>query len=320
MAYHDLPAAVTLQEEGPREGFQSEPPIAVADKLRLIHALAETGLRDIDCVSFVDTRRVPQMADAEEVAAGIQRKDGVRYFGIWLNTQGFERALAAGVDIIPNLLVSVSDTFARKNNGCGAAELIRKQGTMLELYRDQALSLQTAYVSTAFGCQYEGASSPEDCVATVADLLAVCADFGAAPGIVYLADTVGAANPRQIHAVLESMRSRWPDQQFALHLHDTRGMGLANMLAALQLGIARFDTSIGGMGGCPFAGNRAAAGNICTEDVALMCEEMGVRTGLDLDALAACGRLAEAIVAHPLPGKFMKGGAIRPRASGPLAA
>ncbi len=309
----DLPARVWLQEEGPREGFQSEALVAVADKLRLVHALAETGLEQINCVSFVDPRRVPQMADAEAVAAGLQRRPGVRYTGIWLNGAGFERALASGLDLVPNVVCSVSDTFARRNNGCSAEDLVQRQSAMLARYRAAGMVLEAAHVFTAFGCHYEGPATPQQCLQRLAGLLDLCAAHGMAPHRVYLCDTVGAANPRQVRTLLDQARTRWPAQEFALHLHDTRGMGLANVLAGLQAGVQHFDTSVAGLGGCPFTGHRAAAGNVCTEDVALMCEEMGIPTGLDLDALAACARLAETIVGHALPGKFMKAGRIGAR-------
>jgi hydroxymethylglutaryl-CoA lyase len=318
MASYPLPARVILQEEGPREGFQSEGRIPVEHKLELIHALAETGLELINCASFVDVRRVPQMADAEEIAAGIRRRPGVRYSGMWLNAKGFDRALASGLDLTPNVFASVSDTFARNNNGRGAEELVRAQGAMIEHYRAASMTLRAAHVFTAFGCPYEGSFSPSRCAETVALLLEVCAEHGAVPEVVYLCDTVGAANPQSVRQTLDLARSRWPEMEFALHLHDTRGMGGANVLAALQCGVSRFDTSIAGLGGCPFAGNKSAAGNVCTEDVALMCEEMGIATGLDLDRLAEAARLAERIVGHPLPGKFMKAGRIRgPVASNP---
>jgi hydroxymethylglutaryl-CoA lyase len=311
MTMYTLPSRVILQEEGPREGFQSEGPIPVADKLELIHALAETGLESIDCVSFVDTRRVPQMADAEDVAAGLQRRDGTRYTGIWLNTKGFERALASGLDLIPNVFASVSDTFARNNNGRSARDLISAQGAMISRYEMGAMRLQAAHIFTAFGCPYEGVVTPERCVDVLADLLNACAERGAQPEQVYLCDTVGAATPLAVRQTLELARTRWPTMEFALHLHDTRGMGVANVLAGLQCGVKRFDTSIGGLGGCPFAGNKGAAGNVCTEDVALMCEEMGISTGLDLERLAEVAQMAERIVGHPLPGKLMRAGRIR---------
>jgi hydroxymethylglutaryl-CoA lyase len=172
MACHKLPRQVILQEEGPREGFQGEGPIAVADKIRLIDALAETGLKNIQCVSFVDARRVPQMADAEEVVAGIRPRDGMHCTGMWLNAKGFDRALASGIAMVPGVICSVSDAFSRKNNGCGADDLIGRQGAMLERYREADLKLQAAHVMTAFACQYEGVATPADCLKTVELLLA----------------------------------------------------------------------------------------------------------------------------------------------------
>jgi len=307
-----FPARVILQEEGPREGFQSEGSIAVADKLALIHALADTGLEVINCASFVDVKRVPQMADAEEIAAGLQRRPGVRYTGIWLNGRGFERAQASGLDLVPNVFTSVSDTFARNNNGRSVANLLEMQSAMLARYKSAGQSLQAAHVFTAFGCPYEGIFSPARCAEAVTSLLDICEQHDERPQVIYLCDTVGAASPIAVKQTLDLARKRWPHQEFALHLHDTRGMGLSNVLAALQCGVFRFDTSIAGLGGCPFAGNKSAAGNICTEDVALMCEEMGITTGLDLDKLVEAARLAETIVGHPLPGKFMKAGRIKP--------
>jgi hydroxymethylglutaryl-CoA lyase len=310
MSAYQLPSRVILQEEGPREGFQSEALIPVDEKLRLIHGLAETGLKVINCVSFVDVRRVPQMADAEEVAAHIRRRDGVRYTGIWLNGKGFERASKSGLDLIPNVFTSVSDTFARNNNGRSAAELLQVQAGLIERYKQAGMRVSAAHVFTAFGCPYEGKVRPERCFSAVEALLRTCEEHGELPAVVYLCDTVGAANPASIKRTLDIVRNRWPAMEFALHLHDTRGMGLSNVLAGLESGVQRFDTSIAGLGGCPFAGNKAAAGNVCTEDVALMCEEMGIGTGLDLDLLAEVARMAEEIVGHPLPGKFMKAGRI----------
>lgn len=311
MNSNDLPVRVLIQEEGPREGFQSEPFIPLNEKLRLIDALALAGMTQINCVSFVDPGRVPQMTDAEEVARQLPRHPGVRYTGIWLNPRGFKRALASGLDLLPNVVSSASNTFSEKNNGCTGEALIRRQGAMIERYRQAGLELDAAHVFTAFGCHYEGAMPPGRCIATLTALLEQCAEHGVIPRTVYLCDTVGAANPHQVRTLLGMARSRWPSQEFALHLHDTRGMGLANALAGLEMGVTRFDASVGGMGGCPFAGNTSAAGNICSEDLALMCEEMGIETGIDLDALAECARLAQAIVGHPLPGKFMNAGRLR---------
>lgn len=311
MSAFQLPSRVILQEEGPREGFQSEPHIEINDKLTLIHALAETGLEVINCASFVDVRRVPQMADAEDIAARIVRRHGVRYLGMWLNIKGFDRALASGLDLVPNVFASVSDTFARNNNGRSALEVVAAQGAMIERYRQAGLALRAAHLFTAFGCPYEGKAQPEMTVQMLEALLEVCTEHEAMPEVVYLCDTVGAADPLSVRTTLDLVRNKWPDLELGLHLHDTRGMGLSNVLAGLQCGVRRFDTSVAGLGGCPFAGNKSAAGNVCTEDVALMCEEMGISTGLDLDRLAEVARMAEVMVGHPLPGKFMKAGRIR---------
>jgi len=219
--------------------------------------------------------------------------------------------LSSGLDLVPNVFASVSDTFARNNNGRSATDLIAAQGAMIDRYRSAGMQLRAAHIFTAFGCPYEGIVAPERCVEVLGDLLEVCKEHGEMPDVVYLCDTVGAANPLAVRRALDLARSRWPEQEFALHLHDTRGMGLSNVLAALQCGVKRFDTSIAGLGGCPFSGSKAAAGNVCTEDVALMCEEMGISTGLNLDRLAEAACLAEEIVGHPLPGKFMKAGRIR---------
>lgn len=305
----DLPRTVVIHEEGPREGFQSAHRVfPVADKLRLIHALAATGLREIQCTSFVNPKQVPQMADAQELAAAIERQPGVRYTGLWLNERGFERALASGIDLNPIIVASASNTFAVKNNGCDAAELTRRQARMMEAYLACGIVPRAAYIFTSFGCHYEGAIAPRQAVDAAAGLMAVCNDYGVKPEVICFCDTVGVANPAQVEAVIGMARSRWPEQSMALHLHDTRGMALANAHAALKLGVAQFDASCGGLGGCPFAGTPDAPGNVCTEDLAFMCEEMGISTGLDLEALCECARLAESILGQRLPGRLMRSG------------
>lgn len=307
---NETPRRVSICEEGPREGFQSERPLPTARKLELIHALAETGLKEINCVSFVDRERVPQMADAEQVAAGIERKPGVRYTGTWLNAKGFDRATASGVDLAGSVFAITSDTFARKNNNRPATEVAEGQRQLIDRYRLHGLPTSVAYIFTAFGCMFEGDVPPQRTIDTLAHLLDICADEGETPETIYFCDTVGFANPHAIRTVLDRARERWPERDFALHLHDTRGMGMANILAGLELGVARFDSSIGGLGGCPFAGNRAAAGNVCTEDMILMFEEMGIDTGVNLPALIEAAKLAAEIVGHPLPGKTMNAGLI----------
>jgi hydroxymethylglutaryl-CoA lyase len=307
----NLPASVEVHEEGPREGFQFEPAsIRTAAKVELVEALAETGLRHIACASFVDPQRVPQMADAPEVAASIRRRPGVRYLGMWLNEKGFDRALASGLDLAPTIVASASSEFSRRNNNCDSDGLIDRQRRLLDRYLEAGKSLECAHVFTAFGCYLEQGIPESTAIARVEALMRVANDRGVRPRTVYFCDTIGAANPAQVSRVLGAARERWPDQEFGLHLHDTRGMGLANALAGLQMGVRVFDSSIGGMGGCPFAGHRSAAGNISTEDFVLMCEEMGISTGLDVDRLLECAKLAEQIVGHSLPGRAIRAGRV----------
>jgi hydroxymethylglutaryl-CoA lyase len=307
----DLPKSVDIHEEGPREGFQFEPAgIPTAAKVELIEALAESGLKHIACASFVDPQRVPQMADAMEIAAAIKRRPGVQYSGIWLNEKGFDRALASGLDLAPTIVASASSEFSIRNNNCDSDGLLKRQERLLDRFIAAGKPLRAAHVFTAFGCYFEGGIPLETVMARVADLLRIAAGRGTPPGTVYFCDTIGAANPAQVTRMLGEARERWPEQEFGLHLHDTRGMGLANALAGLQMGVRSFDSSIGGMGGCPFAGNKSAAGNISTEDFALMCEEMGISTGLDVDKLMECATLAQSIVGHPLPGRAMHAGRV----------
>jgi len=307
----DLPKFVTVQEEGPREGFQIERgPIGTADKVRFIEALAETGLTKIDCVSWVNPARVPGMADAELVARGIRKRPGVAYTGLWLNTAGFERALRMPLDLVGSLIVSCSETFNLKNSNKTIAQAFDDQIATLRLYKQHGVEVRWGTVFTAFGCNYEG----EVPLATVLDrctrLLEIAREEGVQLKGLYLADTVGWANPRSIQQRIGVVRERWPELRIGLHLHDTRGTGLPNALAALQMGVDQFDSSCAGLGGCPFAAHKGAAGNICTEDLVFMCHEMGIETGVDLDGMIECALMAERIVGHPLPGKVMKGGSL----------
>ena len=307
----DLPRLVTIQEEGPREGFQIEKgPIATVDKIGLIEALAETGLKKIDCVSYVNPARVPGMADADEVARRIRKRPGVVYTGLWLNRQGFLRALGLPLDLIGSLMVSASETFSRKNTGKTIEEACADQRETLSLYRVHGVPVRWGVVFTAFGCNYEGEVPLAAVLDRCARLIALADEQGARLEGLYLADTVGWANPLALQRRVGAVRERWPQMRIGLHLHDTRGTGLPNALAALQMGVDQFDSSVAGLGGCPFAAHAGAAGNICTEDFVFMCHEMGVETGIDLDRLIDCALMAERIVGHALPGKVMKGGSL----------
>ncbi|RTD98643.1 hydroxymethylglutaryl-CoA lyase [Variovorax atrisoli] len=307
----DLPRRVHLHEEGPREGFQIEAgPIASADKVRFIEALAETGLEEVQCVSFVNPERVPGMADAEEVARAIRKREGVRYTGLWLNLRGMQRAMRTQLDIEGTIGTSASEAFSVRNNGKGLDALRESQRETLAFCVDHGVAVTRGIVTTAFGCNLEGAIAPATVVERVAQMLEVMAEFGLHLPILRLADTVGWAQPNAIASVVGAVRERWPDLRLGLHLHDTRGTAMANALMGLQMGIDTFDSACAGLGGCPFAGHTGAAGNICTEDLAFMCEEMGIETGVDLDALIGCARMAEEIVGHPLPGKLMRAGTL----------
>ena len=307
----DLPKRIDIHEEGPREGFQIEQgPISTADKVRFCEALAETGLHDVQCVSFVDARRVPGMADAVEVAQTIRQRPDVHYTGIALNLRGYERAVQTPLHITGSLQMSASNTFSIHNTNKNNEETLAEQRRQLEFFRDKGIEVDTAIVMTAFGCNFEGAIAPETVRDCVGSLLELADEFGIKLDRMRLADTVGWASPLSVQRVVGIVRDKWPELKLGLHLHDTRGTGMANALMGLQMGIDSYDTACAGLGGCPFAGHKGAAGNICTEDLVFMAHEMGIETGVDLDALIECARMAEDIVGHQLPGKIMHGGSL----------
>lgn len=309
----DLPKRVTINEEGPREGFQIEKgPIATERKVELIDALSGTGLHQIQVVSFVSPKAVPQMADAEEVVRRIARRPGVRYTALWLNDQGLRRAIATGrLDIAGKISLCASAAFLKRNQNRTMEENLAAQRAILATYGEAGIAVDNASVMAAFGCNFQGEVPVATVVDLVGQLLAVAEEGGARMERISLADTMAWATPLSIRRVVGAVRDRFPQLRLNLHLHDTRGMGIANAHAGLQMGVDSFDTAVAGLGGCPFAAHRGAAGNVCTEDLVFMCEEMGIETGVDLDALIAAARLAEEIVGHPLPGAVKEGGTLR---------
>ena len=309
----DLPKRVRIQEEGPREGFQFEKgQIPTARKIELIDALSRTGVDHIQIVSFVNPKAVPGMADAEDVARGIARKPGVAYTALWLNDKGFERALAVGgLDVKGYTILSASAKFLKRNQNRTPEEQLAQQHTIVEMYKARGIAMERAGIMAAFGCNFEGDIPVARVIELVQQHLDIAAGHGFKFNYILLADTMAWATPGSIKRVLGAVRERFPDIEFALHLHDTRGMGIANAMAGLDMGVTRFDSSVAGLGGCPFAGHKGAAGNVCTEDLVFMCQEMGIETGIDLDALIDCAQLAEDIVGHPLPGSVMRGGSLR---------
>jgi hydroxymethylglutaryl-CoA lyase len=308
----DMPSRVQINEEGPREGFQFEKgPIPTARKIELIDALSETGLNHIQVASFVNPARVPGWADADQVVAGFRRKPGVEYTALWLNLKGLERALATGrLDVKGSFSLTASARFLERNQQRTLEDNVRAAHDTIAMYKRLGIPLERAGIMAAFGCNFEGEIPHSRVLDMIQQLLDIAAEHGVSPRVFSLADTMAWATPRSIKALVGKVRDRWPEMTLSLHLHDTRGLGIANAYAGLEMGVDSFDSSVAGLGGCPFAGHKGAAGNVCTEDLVFMCEEMGISTGIDVEKLIAAAQLAEEIVGHPLPGSVMRGGTL----------
>ena len=308
----DLPPRVTINEDGPREGIQIEPRIiSTADKIALIDALARTGLPEIQTVSFVSAKRVPQWADAEAVVAGLTPWPGVRYTGLCLNEQGLARALATGkLHIEGTIGLCASDAFLVRNQNVTPAQQRERARAMALMMGAAGVAVTKGNVSAAFGCNFQGDISVAQLLATLEDAFSIAGDLGVRLDSIGLSDTMGWATPASVACRVGAVRERYPQVAISLHLHDTRGLAMANAHAGLLMGVGEFDTSIGGLGGCPFAAHKGAAGNLCTEDFVFMCEELGVSTGIDFDALIAASDVAERVIGHPLPGAVRKGGSL----------
>jgi hydroxymethylglutaryl-CoA lyase len=277
----------------------------------LIDRLAQTGLDHIQIVSFVNPKAVPGMADAEEVVRGITPQPRVAYTALWLNDKGFERALAVErLEVKGSLILAASPTFLKRNQNRTPQEQLAAQHTIIQKYKQHGIAVERGGIMAAFGCNFEGDIPVQRVADLVQQLLDVAEENGVSLKYILLADTMAWATPQSIKRTLGFLRDTYPDLEFALHLHDTRGMGVANAFAGLEMGVTRYDSSVAGLGGCPFAGHAGAAGNVCTEDFVFMCHEMGIETGIDLEALIDCARLAEDIVGHPLPGSVMRGGSL----------
>jgi hydroxymethylglutaryl-CoA lyase len=294
----ELPDRISLREVGPRDGLQNEDPVPTEGKVALIDALSATGLERIEAVSFVHPRAIPQMADADEVWSRITRNPGVRYSALVPNLRGAERALAAGL-IDVEVVVSASDTHNRRNINRSTEESLAELPALVDLVHGRGGTLQVV-VSTAWGCPYEG-DVPESRVLRV---VAGAAEAGA-DSVAY-GDTTGMATPTRVTRLVGETRSAYPDLPVGLHFHNTRGTGLANVYAALQLGVDDFDAAVGGLGGCPYA--PGASGNIATEELVHMLEDMGVATGVDLEALIEVAAQAERLVGRELPSQVLRAG------------
>jgi hydroxymethylglutaryl-CoA lyase len=293
-----LPRHISVREVGPRDGLQNEQPVPTQAKIELINRLSRTGVQRIEAVSFVRPDAIPQMADADEVWGGIERAAGVRYSALVPNLRGAVRALDRGLTEI-EAVVSASDTHNRKNVNRSTAESLDDIAQIIALAHERAASCQVI-VSTAWGCPYEGDVPVDRVVATAGRAIADGADT------ISFGDTTGMATPGRVYRLVGEFRSAYPDVALNLHFHNTRGTGLANVLAALELGVADFDASVGGLGGCPYA--PGATGNIATEELVHMVEDMGVGTGIDLDAMIGAAADAERIIGRQLPSQVLRAG------------
>ncbi|HEY9244340.1 MAG TPA: hydroxymethylglutaryl-CoA lyase [Streptosporangiaceae bacterium] len=294
----DLPARISLREVGPRDGLQNEDPVPTEAKVGLINTLARTGVSRIEAVSYVKPEAIPQMADADQVWQGITRAPTVRYSALAPNLRGARRALDAGFTEV-EVVVSASDTHNRRNVNRSTAESLDDIAVIIDEAHRRGATCQVV-VATAWGCPYQG-DVPADRVLSVAGR--AVADGADA---ISFGDTTGMATPRRVTELVGGFRARHPEVPLNLHFHNTRGTGLANVLAALELGVDDFDASVGGLGGCPYA--PGASGNIATEELVHMVEDMGVATGVDLAAMIGAAEEAERIVGRQLPSQVLRAG------------
>ncbi|MBT6306713.1 hydroxymethylglutaryl-CoA lyase [Rhodospirillaceae bacterium] len=309
----DLPKMVEIHEEGPREGFQIEPgPISTADKVKLIDALSETGLKHIQICSFVNPRLVPGWSDAEAVVEAFNPVKDVTYTGLYFNGNGLDRALhyKSKLTLSGSISLTASEGFTKKNLNRSHAENLTAMKRQAAAHLDNNIAVHRISIMAAFGCNYQGDIAPKQVINTLKDGMCIAEETGAHITLFSLADTMGWAAPHRIEHIIGEVRSEWPDMELSLHLHDTRGLAVANAYAGLKMGVRRFDSTVGGLGGCPFAGQPKAAGNICTEELVLLCEELGIKTGVNLDRLIEVGRMAEDIVGHQLPGELIHAGSL----------
>ncbi|MEV4640845.1 hydroxymethylglutaryl-CoA lyase [Actinoplanes sp. NPDC049548] len=287
-----MSTAISIREVAPRDGLQNEEPIPTDDKVRLIDALSRTGVRRIEAVSFVHPKAIPQMADADEVWARAWHNPEIRYSALIPNTRGAQRAIAAGFREI-EVVVSASDTHNRRNLNRSTGESLDDIAALIPLVHEAGATLEVI-VATSFGCPFEGDIAPERVAGIVERVRADGADR------VAFGDTTGMATPRRVRDLLSEVRPE------LLHFHNTRGTGLANVLTALELGVTEFDASVGGIGGCPYA--PGASGNIATEELVHMLEDMGLSTGVDLESLIEVAGMAEGLLGRTLPSGVLRAG------------
>ncbi|MNM50210.1 Hydroxymethylglutaryl-CoA lyase YngG [compost metagenome] len=295
----DYSQRLIVQEVSPRDGLQIEPRwVETADKIALIDQLSLAGFSRIEAGSFVSPKAIPALRDGEQVFTGIRRQPGVIYVALVPNLKGAQRAVQAAADEL-NLVMSASQTHNRANMRMSCEQSLVAFGDVAAMVRGTSLRLNGS-IATTFGCPFEG-SIAEDRVCEIVEAYLELGMTG-----ITLADTTGMANPRQVSRIVERVLKLVPASALTLHFHNTRGLGLCNVLAAYEAGARRFDASLGGLGGCPFA--PGASGNICTEDLVNLCDEMGIETGIDLPLLLTLSRTLPSLLGHELPGQVVKAG------------
>ncbi|MGH2829805.1 MAG: hydroxymethylglutaryl-CoA lyase [Actinomycetota bacterium] len=289
---------VTIVEVGPRDGLQNESASVPTDaKVAFIDRLSDSGLTHIEVTAFVSPKAIPQLADAEQVCSRIERRPGVTYSALVPNVKGYRRATdGAGLRDVA-VFLSASETHNQRNIGCSVDQAFDRYAEVCEAAADDGVHVR-GYVSTAFGCPYEGFVPLDRVVAVARRLL----DMGVAQ--VSLGDTTGMGNPAQVSATVKALAEHAPPERIALHLHDTRGTGLANALAGYNAGVATFDASAGGLGGCPYA--PGATGNVATDELVYMFHEMGVKTGVDLESLLQAAEFVAGAIGHEPPSRYLK--------------
>lgn len=295
---------ILIVDVAPRDGLQNEKQqVSPGDKIALVNALGRAGLKRIEVTSFVSPKAVPQLADAAEVMAGIERLPDVEYVALVPNMRGLEGAARARADIV-NVVVAATDTFNRRNVGMDVRASMETTADIVRAARDSGRPRVSAILALAFYCPFEGPTPLQ----RVLELAGEFVDYGITE--LTLADTIGAANPAQVAEWTRAILERWPRLELGLHLHDTRGLGLANALAGIQAGMRRLEASTGGIGGCPFAPN--ATGNACTEDLVFMLESMGIRTGVSLESLIDVAARMSGVLGKPLASRMLAAGPPRP--------
>lgn len=305
-----FPARIRICEMGPRDGLQNvAATVPTAVKVELIHRLAAAGLRYIESASFVSPKWVPQMGDAAEVCAGLDRKPGVTYAVLAPNVQGLERAIAAGMEEV-GVFSAASETFSRKNTNCTIAESLERAAALMARAKEAGIRGR-GYVSCVAGCPYDGPTDP----ALVATLARQLFELGCYE--VSLGDTIGIGTVKTVRRMVQRVLEEVPGARLGLHFHDTRGQALANILACLDLGIASVDASVAGLGGCPYA--PGASGNVATEDVLYLLHGLGIETGVDLDAVAEAGRYISEVLGQPVGSRVGQVLAAKAQRAGPYA-